>query len=495
VNSLALKFKEVLFSVLPITLIVLILNFTLTPLDTPLLIRFIIGAVLIIIGLSVFLFGIDVSVTPVGNALGSTVAKSNRLWIVAVVGLVSGFIISMAEPDLHILAGQVESVTAGAITKMVIVAVVSAGIGVLMATGIMRIVLNFPLYKLFTILYLIIFVLGIFTQPEFLAISFDASGATTGAMTVPFMLAVAGGVSALKKDSKSSEKDSFGLVGIASAGAIMAVMVMGLFAGGDKVVAEVEQTVPSSSIIAPFIQEIPHTVLEMFIALLPVAVIFIVLQAFHVKMSKRAAVRITAGLMFTLVGLVLFMAGVNAGFMDVGAVVGYKIASLDNKAYAVIVGFVLGLVTVLAEPAVYVLTHQVEDVTSGYVKRRMVMLFLCLGVGVAGALSIVRILVPSIQLWHYLLPGYIIALAMMYFTPKLFVGIAFDSGGVASGPMTATFILAYAQGAANATEGADVLAEGFGMIAMVALTPLIALQLLGIIFRIKSKKGGTDNAG
>mgnify|MGYP000859081935 CR=1 FL=1 len=494
-NSLALKFKEVLFSVLPITLIVLILNFTLTPLDTPLLIRFIMGAVLIIIGLSVFLFGIDISVTPVGNALGSTVAKSNKLWIVAIVGLVSGFIISMAEPDLHILAGQVEFVTSGAITKILIVAVVSVGIGAMMSTGIMRIVLNFPLYKLFTILYLIILALGVFTQPEFLAISFDASGATTGAMTVPFMLAVAGGVSALKKDSKSSEKDSFGLVGIASAGAIIAVMVMGLFTEGDKAAAGIGHTVPSTSIIEPFIQKLPRIALEMFIALLPIALIFVALQGFSVKMSKRSVIRISAGLGFTFVGLVLFMVGVNAGFMDVGAVVGYNIASLDNKAYAVIIGFVLGLVTVLAEPAVYVLTHQIEDVTSGYVKRKVVMLFLCLGVGVAGALSIVRILVPSIQLWHYLLPGYIISIAMMYFTPKLFVGIAFDSGGVASGPMTATFILAYAQGAANAAEGANVLAEGFGMIAMVALTPLIALQLLGIIFKIKSKKGGTDNAG
>jgi len=212
-------------------------------------------------------------------------------------------------------------------------------------------------------------------------------------------------------------------------------------------------------------------------------------------MSKRTVIRISAGLAFTFAGLVLFMVGVNAGFMDVGAAVGYSVASLDNKAYSVIIGFVLGLVTILAEPAVYVLTHQIEDVTSGYVKRKAVMLFLCLGVGAAVALSVVRILIPSIQLWHYLLPGYIISVAMMYFTPKLFVGVAFDSGGVASGPMTATFILAYAQGAADAVEGANVLVDGFGMIAMVALMPLIALQLLGIVFKIKSKKGGKGNAG
>jgi len=205
--------------------------------------------------------------------------------------------------------------------------------------------------------------------------------------------------------------------------------------------------------------------------------------------------KILFGLLFTFIGLVLFLVGVNAGFMDVGAAVGYSIASLDNKLYVVLVGFILGVVTILAEPAVYVLTHQIEDVTSGYVKRKVVMFTLAIGVGIAVALSMIRILIPELQLWQYLLPGYIISIAMSYFVPKLFVGIAFDSGGVASGPMTATFILAYAQGAAEAIEGANVLVDGFGMIAMVAMTPLIALQILGFIFKLKSKKGGLESSG
>jgi hypothetical protein len=186
----------------------------------------------------------------------------------------------------------------------------------------------------------------------------------------------------------------------------------------------------------------------------------------------------------------MFLTGVNAGFMDVGTIVGYQVASLENKAFLIIVGFVLGLVTVLAEPAVYVLTHQIEDVTSGYVKRKVVLFALSIGVGFAVALSMIRIMLPQVQLWHYLLPGYIISIGMAYFVPKLFVGIAFDSGGVASGPMTATFILAFANGAAEAIEGANVLVDGFGMIAMVALTPIIALQVLGLIFKVKSAKEG-----
>lgn len=493
-SAIISKFKEVLYSVLPITIIVLVLNFTLTPIETPLILRFLIGSVLIIVGLTIFLLGVDVGITPIGTNMGSSIAKSNKLWIVAVAGLVLGFFISIAEPDLHILAQQVDSVTSGLITKGSIVGIVSVGIAVMLALGLIRIVFNYPLYKMLVIIYGIILVLAFFTSREFLAISFDASGATTGALTVPFMLALAAGVSKLKKDSKSSEKDSFGLVGIASSGAIIAVMIMSILSKTDKITGSLNygETV-STSIIAPFLHELPKLTREVIIALVPILVIYLLFQKISFKMSKRAVGRILFGVLFTFLGLVLFLLGVNAGFMDVGKVVGYSIASLDNKVYTVLIGFIIGFVTILAEPAVYVLTHQVEDVTSGYIKRKVIMGTLSIGVGIAVALSMVRILIPELQLWQYLLPGYILSLAMTFFVPKLFVGIAFDSGGVASGPMTATFILAYAQGAAEAIEGANVLVDGFGIIAMVAMTPLIALQILGFIFKMKSKKGGMEN--
>ncbi|OLS40980.1 DUF1538 domain-containing protein [Bacillus sp. MRMR6] len=492
-SVLVSKLKEVLFAVLPITVIVLILNFTLTPLDSSLIIRFMLGAILIIIGLSIFLFGVDIGITPIGQSMGKTIAKSNKIWIVIIAGLVLGFFISIAEPDLHILAGQIEAVTSGLVSKGSIVVIVSVGIAALVSVGLVRIVYNFPLYKLLTVLYLLVFILAVFTSPEFLAISFDASGATTGALTVPFILALAVGVSILKKDSKASEKDSFGLVAVASTGAIISVMIMNIISKSDKITGSLQHhLVDSNSIFGPFIKKTPILAGEVVLALLPIILLFFIFQKISFKMSKEAVRKILMGLLLTFVGLVLFLVGVNAGFMDVGTTVGHDIALLDNKAYLIIVAFVLGFVTILAEPAVHVLTHQIEDVTSGYVRRKVVMNTLSIGVGLAVALSMLRILIPELQLWHYLLPGYLIAIMMTYFAPKLFVGIAFDSGGVASGPMTATFILAFVTGAAEAIEGANVLVDGFGMIAMVALTPLIALQVLGLAFKLKSKRGGLE---
>ncbi len=495
-NVLIEKFKEVLSSVLPITIIVLILNFVITPLETPLLLRFILGAFFIVIGLSIFLFGVDIGITPIGNLMGANLTKSNKIWIIAIAGIILGFFISVAEPDLHILADQVDFVTSGLISKASILVVVSIGIAILLSLGLIRIVYNIPLYKILTVLYLIIFILALFTSREFLAISFDASGATTGALTVPFILALAIGTSALKKDSKASEKDSFGLVAIASTGAIIAAMLMNIFSEADEITGSLDYILPeSNSIILPFINEIPKISREIFVALLPMLIIFLIFQKISFKINKKAFRRILKGLVYTFIGLVLFLAGVNAGFMDVGSIIGFKLASFENKSIVIIVGFVLGLVTILAEPAVHVLTHQIEDVTSGYVKKKVVLVALSIGVGFSVALSMLRIIVPEIQLWHYLLPGYIIAITMTYFVPKLFVGIAFDSGGVASGPMTATFILAFAQGAADSIEGANVLVDGFGVIAMVAMTPLIALQILGFIFKIKSVKGGVEKSG
>lgn len=494
-NLLNVKLKEVSYSILPIIIIVLVLNFTLTPLEPSVIVKFFIGSLLILLGLSVFLLGVDTGIGSIGRYVGSAITKTNKILIVIVAGIILGFFISVAEPDLHILAGQVDGVTAGLVSKLSIVIVVSVGIGILLSFGLVRIVYNIPLYKILTVLYGIIFVLSLFTSSEFLAISFDASGATTGAMTVPFILALALGVSAMKKDSKSSEKDSFGLVAIASAGAVIAVMMMSIFKAPEFTVVSVDEVQHSNSILAPFLNEIPVIASEVFFALLPMLLIFIIFQKISFKLSKRAFKKILLGLGYTYIGLVLFLTGVNTGFMDVGTVIGYQLASLENKTIIAVVGFILGVATILAEPAVYILTNQIEDVTSGYVKRSMVVMALAIGVGAAVLLSVFRILVPQIQLWHYLLPGYVICIVMSYFVPKLFVGIAFDSGGVASGPMTATFILAFAQGAADAAEGANVLVDGFGMIATVALMPIIALQILGAVYKIKSRKVEIEKNG
>lgn len=484
------KFREVLVSVLPITLIVVILSFTLVSIEVPIMLRFLLGALFIVVGLTIFLFGVDLGIAPIGNLMGTHITKSNKVWIVIVSGLLLGFFISVAEPDLHILAGQVALVSANVITKTEIIIYVSVGIALLLTVGFLRIIYNKSLSILLTILYGLILIVSLFTNEAFLAISFDASGATTGAMTVPFILALSMGISSLKR-GRASEDDSFGLVGIASTGAILAVMLMSVLKGTKEIGGSLDSELSdSTAVFLPFIQKLPTMLYEVALALLPIVIVFVVFQMLAFKLKKKPLKRIIKGLIYTLIGLVLFLTGVNAGFMEVGTLVGYTIANFDNKAILVGIGGLLGLVVILAEPAVYVLTKQIEDVTSGYLKRRVVLVALSLGVSLAVGLSMLRIVIPEIKLWHYLLPGYLLAIVLSYLVPKLFVGMSFDSGGVSSGPMTATFILAFAQGAAASIEGANVLIDGFGLIAMVALMPIIALEILGLIFKIKTVKGG-----
>ena len=489
------KLKEVVFAVLPITVLVILLNLTIAPISLVLMSRFLIGSVFVTIGLTSFLLGVDIGITPLGDYTGTSLAKTNKLWIVLIAGVILGFLISIAEPGLLVLANQVDYVTSGQIPGLSILITVSIGLAVMLGLGFLRIFYNIPLYKILLVLYLIVFGLTLFSSREFLAIAFDASGSTTGVLAVPFILSLSVGISKLKKDSKASEKDSFGLIAIASTGAIISVLMLGIFSKTTDFVSELDpRVVDSNSIIMPFINGFGEYLFESLIAIIPLLVVLIFFQKVYFKLKKRNMRKLLTGFIFALIGLLLFLIGVNAGFMEIGASIGNELALLDNKSYILIIGFVLGVTIILAEPAIYVLIHQIEDVTSGYVNRRAVLISLAIGVGIAVSLSVTRVLVPGIQLWHYLLPGYIICLVLMFFTPKLFVGIAFDAGGVATGPMTATFILAFIQGAANAFEGADLLVDGFGMIAMVAMIPILTLEVLGIIFVIKSKREGVENS-
>ena len=483
------KLKEVAVSVAPITAIVIILHFTLTPIPAGSFERFIIGAVFILIGLSIFLFGIDVGITTIGVNIGSTISKSNKVWVVIILGFLLGFFINVSEPDLQILARRVATVTGGDISMFSILIVVSIGIGLMLVFGFLRIVFNFSIKKLLLISYAIIFILTIFSSESFMAIAFDSSGATTGALTVPFIMALALGISSLRKDSMTSQSDSFGLVGVASSGAILGVLLLGIISRPDSISVVLESDMShQSSLLEPFLHELSVIWRESLISMAPLVVIFLIFQFVSFRLPRKQFRRIVIGLVYTYVGLVIFLIGVNAGFMDVGEIIGRKIAALDSKVYAVLVGFVIGFVTILSEPAVLVLTHQIEDVTSGYIKRRVVFGALTIGVGIAVALAIARIVVPGMRLWHILLPGYIIVFVLTFFVKKLFVGIAFDSGGVATGPMTATFILAYSQGVAGESVNSDLLSSAFGMITLVAMTPIITLQILGLIFQLKARK-------
>ncbi len=485
-NILAQKLKDVSLSVLPITLLVLLLHFTIVPVESAALLRFLLGAVSVVLGLGIFLFGAQIGITPLGTLIGETIAKTNKVWIVSALGFLMGFLITIAEPDLQILAQQVKEASGGVVPGVLILVVVSIGVGIMVSIGLLRILFEYPLNRVFTFAYLLIFFLGLKTSAEFLAISVDASGATTGAMTTPFILAIGYGVSRLKGGAKADE-DSFGLVGLASAGPIFAIMITSIIKGLAKIQGDIEPFVTHKGVFGPYLKAFPAFLRDSLLTLFPLFLLFVIFDQLRFKLHKRTRNSILKGLFYTFLGLTLFLVGVNAGFMEVGRAMGEGIANY-HPLLLPLVGFFLGMVVVLAEPAVYVLTEQVEEVTAGHIKRKTIMLVLSVGIACAVSLSMVRILCAGLKLWHFLLPGFALAAFLSYRVPPIFVGIAYDSGGVASGPMTATFVLAFAQGAAHTIPVADVMSEGFGVIAMVAMTPLVAIQLLGVVFRRKEEK-------
>ena len=488
-NVFFTKLKDNVLAITPIIVLVLILGFTVASIPLVLIIKFLIGAVFIIFGLSIFLLGVDLAIMPLGSNTGKAIVKSSKLWILAAAGIVLGFFISLAEPGMIVLANQVDLVTMGRLSGIRLLIYVSAGFAVVLSIGLLRIFSKVPLYIVLIIMYLIIGIGALFTSPEFLSLSFDSSGATTGILAVPFILALGTGVALRKKNSVSSEEDSFGLVAMASAGAVIGVLFLKMVSGTTEYDTSLSITMEvTDSILYSFFGIIPSTLYDGFITLLPLLVIFIILQLTVLKLSRRQFRNMIIGFIYSYFGLILFFLGVDGGFMDVGIALGYNLASLGNHTLTIIVGFLIGLVTIAAEPAVYVQTLQIENVTSGHVKRKAVLVPLCIGVGLAVMLSVVRILFPAVQLWHFLLPGFAVALALTFFVPKLFVGIAFDAGGVATGPMTATFILSFTQGVAASKVDANLLIDGFGMISLVCMFPIVTMQILGLVYKVKSKK-------
>ncbi|HKM38718.1 MAG TPA: DUF1538 domain-containing protein [bacterium] len=487
------KAREAISSVLPITIIVLILNFTVAPIGRDLLYRFLVGAFLITAGLGIFLFGTDLAIQPIGMHMGSSITKRKSLMLLLAAGLVLGFLINMAEPDLLVLAGQVATVTAGAITLWDLVLVVSLGVGIMIAIGLGRIVFRIPLCRLVTVAYMIVFLLFAFSPAPFLGIAFDSGGATTGSMTVPFILSLGLGVASVQ-GGKESEEDSFGLLGIASIGPMLAVLSMGILSGVKTLTGNLPPpSTVNNGILYPFILEIPPVAWQVFLAIAPIAVLFFIAQRLLIKLPRKPLDRIMKGLVYSFVGLVLFLVGVNAGFMEAGNAIGHAVAMYGNNWVILFTGFVIGFMVIYAEPAVHVLNNQVQAVTSGRIQKRIILYALSLGVAMAVLLAMAKILIPALKLWHLLVPGYAVAIILSHFAPTVFVGIAFDSGGVASGPMTATFVLAYAQGIADGVPGADVLLDAFGVIGMVALTPLIAIQVLGLLYERKARADANEH--
>ena len=486
------KFINVFSSILPVGGLVYLLHFVLTPIPGYELGKFSIGLLLIGIGLVLFLLGIDIGVEPAGDVFGHSIAKRNSIVVLILAGLVLGFFITAAEPSVLILSHQVNQVTGDGITNVSLVIALSIAVGVFVSIGLLRIVFNLPLYIILAVSYGFILLLAVIVGSDMTAIAFDASGATTGILTVPFLLSITTGITSMKKQSKSAEKDTFGLIGIAAVGAIIGVLFLGLFAKVTPALPEVgDIVIPNTQVFAPFISAFPQVALDAFMTVFPILVIFSLLQYFQKPISKKRYTRILKGFAYVYVGLVLFFLGVENGFMGVGLTIG-KALTDHSIGVLLLVGFSLGFLSIIAEPSVYVLTNKISDVTSGYISKRLLVLSLAIGVGLALVLNTLRIKLDFLELWHVLLIGYIINIFMMFITPRLFIGIAFDAGGVASGPIAATFIFAFSQGIAFGANNQGNLIDLFGLIALVAMTPIIVIQALGILYKIKTTKRGNS---
>ncbi len=483
------KFKETLGSVLPIILVVLLLGLTIIPLDKILLVRFVFGGILLIIGLTIFLLGVDLGIQPMGERSGAELTKKRSLPLLLIVAFLIGFIVTAAEPDIQVFGDQVRGVFSF-VNKSAITFVIAGGVGLFITLGILRTVLNFSIKITFLICYIILFSFAMFAPDSFIGIAFDSGGATTGPMTVPFIMALGLGVSAVRSDNDNS----FGLTGVCSIGPVLAVVLYSLFlqstgafeSSGVEITSQVSEVATQEG----FGIILLHVIKESFTSIAPLFAMFIVLQFFLLKMTNRQVIRISIGFIYAFIGLTIFLTGVNAGFMQAGAALGEKLGSLTvtNGGWwyvlLILTGLILGAIIVCAEPAVWVLSEQVENVSGGTIKRKILLIFLSIGTGIAIALSLWRA-VSGFNLKVILIPGYIIALLLMIFCPSLFCGIAFDSGGVASGPLTSTFVLSFTLGAAASGKGGN---DSFGVIALVAMMPLIAIQIMGIVFKMKQKR-------
>ena len=476
------KVMESLTSVLPITLIVLLLSVTLTPMPTGTLLMFLVGAVLLILGMGFFSLGADMAMMPMGEALSASLTKTRRISLVVPVFFVLGVMVTVAEPDLQVLANQVP-----AIPNPVLIWTVAAGVGLFLVMAVLRTLFKIRLSVLLLIFYLIVFCVAAFTPPDFLAVAFDSGGVTTGPITVPFIMALGIGMASVRAD-RSSQEDSFGMVALASIGPVLAVLLLGIGyhpESAEYTRTQVPDVATSKEVAAAFLDGFPHYISEVLFAVVPIAAAFLLFQIISRAFGRRQLIKVGVGFGYTLIGLILFLTGVNVGFMPVGHLIGGAVAGSSYSWALLIIGAVMGWFIVAAEPAVHVLTRQVEEITSGAISGKAMRRSLSIGVSVSIALSMARIL-WGISLFWFIIPGYALALLLSFIVPRIFTGIAFDSGGVASGPMTATFLLPFGMGACEAL-GGNILTDAFGIVALVAMTPLVTIQLLGLYYKLKTR--------
>lgn len=487
------SFRDVSKSVIPIMLIVFILSAFFIDVSGLALGRFILGSLTVILGLGIFLWGIDLSVSNFGQQMGEFVVTRNNIFKIIFAGFFFGFVITVAEPNVAILAEEISLVAGGIVSSLTVIIGVSLGVGLLVGLGIARIVKGFPMHLFFIAFYGSYLVLLLFVPESFHAFAYDASGASTGAITTPFFLALALGAAKLK-GSDAGEADSFGMVGIASMGPILALMLMSFFIDINPDALEPAGRVVERRLFDPFISQFLQTLKDAALCLVPISLVFFILNKKVFKIKNREFRRIILGLIYTFIGLVLFLLGVSSGFMDMGTILGMELARHGLAKFLLpLVGFILGAVIVLAEPSVSVLGNQIQDVTGGSIQKSLIERALMVGVGFSVALSMVRVLVPAFRFWMIAGPVFLSIIILSFLVKPIFVGISFDSGGVASGPMSATFLVAMMQGAAQVVPTANPVLDGFGALATIAMVPILCVFVVGYIYTRELEKGEVNH--
>ena len=477
------KIRESLSAVLPITGIVLMLSIFVIPMELGSVVMFLTGALMLIVGMGFFQLGAEMAMTPLGEGVGVQISKMKKLLTVLLTGFLMGVIITVSEPDLQVLAGQVPSVP-----NMVLIMTVAVGVGLFLALAIVRIRYKISLSMLLIVCYLALILVSAFVPKEFLAVAFDSGGVTTGPMTVPFIMAMGVGLASVRSD-KNAANDSFGLVALSSVGPILAVLILGCFFKPTEAaytLTDVATVVTTQDVARVFAQGLPLYAREVLLSLVPILWVFLIFQWLTLRYHGLQIKRIIVGFGYTYIGLVLFLCGANVGFAPVGAYLGKELAGLSLRWILVPIGALIGYYIVKAEPAIQVLNHQVEAVTNGAISVKMMNRCMQIGVAASVGLAMLRVL-TGISIQWFVIPGYIIALVLSRMVPDIFIGIAFDSGGVASGPMTSTFLLPLSIGVCEAL-GGNLMTDAFGVVALVALTPLIAIQLMGLVYKLKTAK-------
>ncbi len=469
------KCKEAAASVLPITCIVCLLCFIFVPVDASVLLCFLLGAALLIAGMGLFTLGAEMSMTRIGTLMGAKLTKSRNLPAILCLCFLLGVAVTVAEPDLQVLAANVPGVS-----KSALILAVSAGVGLFLMLSMARILLRVPLHALLIVCYALVFTGAYFCAPSMLCVAFDAGGVTTGPMTVPFIMALGVGVASIRSD-ENAKADSFGLVALCSVGPVLAVMALSLLSPAGNGAGQTYAAADAADTVAlgwGYLRAFPAYLLEVAVALAPIAVFFVLFQILSLRMRRIPLARILVGFGYTYAGLVLFLTGANVGLSPMGYVLGSALAQ-EGPALFLPLAVLMGWFIIRAEPAVHILNRQVEELSAGAISQRAMGLSLSVAVAAATGLAMVRV-VTGIPILYLLVPGYAVALGLSFFVPRTFTAIAFDAGGVASGPLTATFLLPLAVGACGAV-GGEVLTDAFGLVALVAMTPLITVQVMGAV--------------